>query len=155
MKALTVCQPYAALIADGSKFVENRVWSPRKKPAEIAIHAGLSKKWLRTWNGTMPDRMTYGAIIAIANVDRIVHVGRMRSMRMEEGKTDAHIGRVLGIPEDEVKRILGHEHAEGPWGYVLSNVRVLKKPVPCKGARQLWDVPIKQRMEIRRIMEGR
>lgn len=39
MKALTISQPYASLIARGEKFVENRRWpTPYRGP--LAIHAG-------------------------------------------------------------------------------------------------------------------
>lgn len=45
MKALTVCQPYASLIARGKKRVENRTWSTSYR-GHLYIHAGKSRKWL-------------------------------------------------------------------------------------------------------------
>jgi hypothetical protein len=43
MKALTVKQPWASLIALGLKRVENRTWAPNLEPGdEFLIHAGAS-----------------------------------------------------------------------------------------------------------------
>lgn len=35
----------------------------------------------------------------------------------------------------------GHRHIEGPICWILENVRVLKSPIPWKGAQGLWEVP--------------
>ncbi len=43
IKALTVKQPYAQLIVDGIKDVENRTW-PTIRRGKILIHAGMSKE---------------------------------------------------------------------------------------------------------------
>jgi len=146
MKALTVCQPYATLIASGEKWVENRVWRPAEIPGLIAIHAGKSRKWLAGGTG---DGLPFGAIVALARVDRIVHVGRLREM-LDGGATAAHVAKVLSLSVDDVKKIAAHEHASGPWGWLLTDVRPLGRPVPVRGGRMLWDVPTAVRMAIRR-----
>lgn len=46
MKALTISQPYASLIANGEKWVENRVWQTSYR-GELAIHAGLGLQYLK------------------------------------------------------------------------------------------------------------
>lgn len=35
--------------------------------------------------------------------------------------------------------LLGHEHAEGPWCWILTDVRALRSVCPCRGAQGLWD----------------
>jgi hypothetical protein len=45
VKALTICQPYAELIARGQKRVENREW-PTRYRGPLLIHAGKSREWL-------------------------------------------------------------------------------------------------------------
>lgn len=45
MKALTICQPYAELIARGDKPIENRTW-PTHYRGPLLIHAGKSRAWL-------------------------------------------------------------------------------------------------------------
>jgi len=61
MKAITIQQPWAELIACGVKTVENRSW-PTKHRGRIAIHAGMSRK-----HG-YDDQLVYGAVIAIADL---------------------------------------------------------------------------------------
>jgi len=45
MKALTISQPFASLIASGSKFVENRTW-PTSYRGPLAIHAGKGTQYM-------------------------------------------------------------------------------------------------------------
>jgi hypothetical protein len=35
--------------------------------------------------------------------------------------------------------VLDHPHTEGPWCWVLRDVRKLDEPVPCSGKQGLWD----------------
>ncbi len=58
MNALTVCQPYAHLIAVGVKPIENRTW-PTSYRGELAIHAGLSREWLDAGD-ELPPRSEWG-----------------------------------------------------------------------------------------------
>ena len=51
MRALSICQPWAELIARGVKRVENRSWriSEKRRLAyrgRMLVHAGKSKDWL-------------------------------------------------------------------------------------------------------------
>ena len=69
MKAITVCQPYASLIVGWKgidpadvKRVENRTWSTAYRGL-LLIHAGVSTKWLGTWDGPEPAKMPMGVIL--------------------------------------------------------------------------------------------
>lgn len=44
MKALTLHQPWATLVAEGSKTIETRSWSTKYR-GPLAIHAGKSTEW--------------------------------------------------------------------------------------------------------------
>lgn len=77
MKAITICQPWAWAIAAGHKIIENRPrqWHHR---GPIAIHAGLSTKWmregcafLRAKGITLPERFEFGAVIAVARLSGV------------------------------------------------------------------------------------
>lgn len=69
MKALTVCQPYAAALM-GPKRIENRerLWNFR---GQLLIHAGKSTRFmdslnaaeLATWPGYDPGKLRFGYII--------------------------------------------------------------------------------------------
>lgn len=45
MKALTISQPYASLIANGEKWIENRRWETLYR-GKLAIHAGKGTQYL-------------------------------------------------------------------------------------------------------------
>ncbi len=45
IKALTISQPYASLIASGEKWIENRTW-PTAHRGKLAIHAGVGTQYL-------------------------------------------------------------------------------------------------------------
>ncbi|MGH9649939.1 MAG: hypothetical protein ACRD3I_05655, partial [Terriglobales bacterium] len=79
MKALTMWQPWASLIAAGLKDVENRPWAPPGKyiGQRIALHAGLkyeAVQWAALLENASKDakrvcaeaKLVKGAIIATA-----------------------------------------------------------------------------------------
>lgn len=63
MKALTLRQPFANMIARGEKTIETRTWSTKYR-GRLAIHAARSKK---RYLGLHPEP-PYGAIVAVVTV---------------------------------------------------------------------------------------
>jgi hypothetical protein len=132
MKALTICQPYAELIARGDKRVENRRW-PTGYRGLLAIHAGKSREWLDLNDAEDADEsceiplreMSFGAVVAVARL-----VDCLDKRRIDRGFHDRNY-----------PWLRGHEHTEGPWCWVLDDVRRLQTPVPYRGAQGLFDVP--------------
>ena len=137
MKAITIIQPYAHLIATGVKRVENRSW-PTSYRGPIAIHAGKAKSY-----GGEPVEdiaqsydidqavLVYGAVIATANlIDcvRLIDPAPLRRTRL--------------TPPDWAKKkypwLADHEHTEGPVCWVLDNVQRID-PVFVNGAQGLWE----------------
>lgn len=120
MMALTVCQPYAELIARGIKTVENRTW-PTRYRGQLAIHAGKSQQWRE------PDleaefklpAMEFGAVIAVA---RLTDVVSYTDIPFEHGA------------------LVWDRFASGPWCWVLKDVVRLEAPVPERGRPRLWPV---------------
>jgi hypothetical protein len=125
MKALTISQPYASLIANGEKWVENRCWGTHYR-GPLAIHAGKGTQYLtRQQLATYPS----GCIIAVAELVACINIARGRRFdRMTEISP--------GITIDDV---LKHEHTEGPWCWVLSDINQLCEPIRCNGIQGLWD----------------
>src|SRR5690348_4912650 len=111
--ALTVCQPYAEFIAQGVKPMENRTW-PTRYRGDLLIHAGKSRAWL------MPEddesSLVFGAIVAIVDLYDCVRL------------------------EDLPRELRFHDHANGPWCWLVRNVRRIA-PVPARGAQGLWAFP--------------
>jgi len=68
MKALTIHQPYAELIASGEKRVENRTWATRHR-GHLAIHAGSSRVSLNILDVPFDvEDVPFGAVVAVVNV---------------------------------------------------------------------------------------
>jgi hypothetical protein len=127
MKALTICQPYAALIVRGEKRVENREW-PTSYRGPLAIHAGKSREWLDpddevAFRG-VGDPLVYGAIVGIARLVDVVHIERI-----ERGDYDSFY-----------PWLREHPHTNGTWCWVLEAVRRFPA-VAWRGSQGLWDLP--------------
>jgi hypothetical protein len=121
VKALTICQPYAELIARGDKPIENRTWDTNYR-GWLLIHAGKSREWLDDGDEAAYPGMTFGAVVAVARMVACLHINRPEQW-----------------PEEWL-HLRDHEHANGPWCWLLKDVRRLPSPVPYRGAQGLWAV---------------
>jgi hypothetical protein len=136
MKALTICQPYAHLIAlpdddYRAKRVENRTW-PTNLRGEILIHAGKNRNYLNLSGYDIPEaQMAFGAIIAVANLVDCVELDMFAN----------GINRVPQIAHRRWPWLAAHQHTEGPFCFVLTQVRALPTPIPFKGAQGFFNVP--------------
>jgi activating signal cointegrator 1 len=120
--ALTISQPYASLIASGEKWIENRRWETKYR-GPLAIHAGKGTQYLdrKQLTGYPTGVVAVASMVAcfrIADLDRL-------------GDQLATVGLT-------VEAVRQHEHAEGPWCWLLRDVRRLRVPCPCSGAQGLW-----------------
>jgi hypothetical protein len=124
MKALTVCQPYAEMLARGPdvKPVENRSW-PTRYRGLLAIHAGKSQSWLADGDADQYPGMAFGAFVAVGRL-----IGSPEYERLSDWKA-------------EWMAIRSHPETGGPFCWILVEMRRLAQPVPCRGAQGLWDVP--------------
>ncbi len=133
MKALTVCQPYAELIARGDKPIENRTW-PTSYRGPLAIHAGKSKAWLgdddeeAALYGVDVRALPFGAVVALADL--------VACLPLRYPLDDAYLAEGANWP-DRWKALAEHVHANGPWCWILENVRRVG-PWPARGAQGLW-----------------
>lgn len=119
MRALTVCQPFAHLIALGRKRVENRTWFTNYR-SPIAIHAGKSRAWLDSYPERF-DGMAFGAIVALCNLVSCVPMNE-----------DRH------VTDPNYQWLKTDEHAFGPWCWVLDDVYRFLTPFRCQGHQGLW-----------------
>lgn len=131
IRAITISQPYASLIASGEKWVENRIW-PTNFRGPIAIHAGKGTQYLSRREQREQGYPT-GAVVAIAElVTCIPYLPGHSSWMRSHG---SHTLQRLGISVDD---FLAHPHTEGPWCWILRRVCKLVHPYPCRGAQGLW-----------------
>jgi hypothetical protein len=128
MKALTIIQPYAELIAKGSKLVENREWFTPYR-GQIAIHAGMGKRYdgysvdemCQNYGVPMSD-IVFGAVIAKAKIVACLHIDAINK---------------LG-PEHDFGWVKDHSHTHGTYCWILDEIKRIE-PIYIKGALGLWE----------------
>ncbi len=126
LRALTIRQPYAGLIAIGEKTVENRSAMTSLR-GEVAIHAGKATEveeleWqLRM--GVVGPFTVLGAVLAVADL-----VG----CHTADQTSQIPCCRPYGL------RIYNDRPAVH---LQLANVRQLSRPVECRGQLGFWKVP--------------
>lgn len=145
MKTLTICQPWASLIAIGAKKIETRSWYTSYRGL-LAIHAGRSrqfddimfrepfysalKPFLTPSGGIL---LPYGEVIAVC---RLVNC-------LEIGFTYIRYGRVYVELSDgsqiEGDALAFGDFTPGRYAWILEDVRMLPEPVLAKGRPGLWD----------------
>lgn len=136
MRALTICQPYAELIARGIKRVENRTWEMLYR-GPLLIHAGKSRKFLSGDNYGIPlEEMAWGAVVAAVDVVACKHISQIEAERRK-----THATRRGDDFPSHLEFLLRHEHVEGPFCIVFGNIRRLASPIPFKGAQGIFNVP--------------
>lgn len=142
MKALSLTQPWATLIAIGAKRYETRSWKTSFR-GTIAIAA--SKRYpidAFRFSRDYPARQTLGnvaipigCIVAIADISQIYPTGSLFS--------------TTSLPDAAEHEEEFGNYAPGRFAWKLDNVRKLRVPVLCKGALSLWEVPSDVEAEVR------
>ena len=75
----------------------------------------------------------------------------------DEEKKQMVRGAIIGVVDvvDCVEKHKSKWFQKGFIGFVLENPRPLKKPIPCKGALNFWNVPPEIEREIKRQLKGK
>ena len=136
MKALSLLQPYATLIAVGAKKIETRSWSTKYR-GPLAIHSskGFSKLLKELCNkepfktvlskfGFNADNLPLGKIVATCNLVNCINM------------TPEFIGRVKSAKGYEIDFGV---YEVGRYAWILENVQPLAEPIPAKGKLSLWE----------------
>lgn len=158
MRALTLTQPWATLVAQGAKRIETRSWTTDYR-GPLAIHAakGLGPvegiSGLDTLCAASPfydalwpiigveehlydvQRLPRGAIVAVAE---LVDCRCTGDDVREYGAHLPEYDQIWMLTDQE--RAFG-DYSPGRYAWLLADVRRLPTPVPCRGALGLWDVP--------------
>lgn len=157
MKALTIYQPWASLIACGAKKYETRSWKTNYR-GKIAIHAGArpvlpylhreaeKKTRLKMIEAVgNPVLLPVGGIIATAELVECweIHGTRGRGASSKEVYIDKY------DPENDVTIIDGDEllfgdFTPGRYAWEFANVKMLPEPIAARGAQRLWEWEVSQ-----------
>lgn len=131
MKALSLKQPWAWLVANGHKPIENRTWNTKVR-GEILIHASLrytDQDWAE----------------AVAMVKR--HAPQLlHQLRLARDREALRLGGIVGrafltnvfLPEPTVQ--LGTWRIPHQYGFILEHAEPLPF-APCPGALGFWECP--------------
>ncbi|MFZ1430582.1 MAG: ASCH domain-containing protein [Geminicoccaceae bacterium] len=138
MKALTIHQPWASLIAHGWKSVEFRSWpAPNRMIGQrIVIHAGKHPAKRGVQELLAADDAGLIASIGPSSPDRLATVrgfleaaaDRGYAMRLSCGLGTAMLGNMLE------PSTCAHN-----WGWPLLQVERWDEPVPARGAQGFWE----------------
>lgn len=153
MKAITLHQPWATLMAIGAKRIETRSWSTQHR-GPLAIHAAKAlpayakracydlppSMWqalgwpvVGAWTDVEAGirQLPVGAIVAT-----VVLVGCVRTIDVF-----CHPPRVFfgeGTVPGEFERELGN-YEPGRFAWVTTNLKSIDPPIPASGAQGLWE----------------
>ena len=128
MKAITLTQPWASLVALGYKRVETRSW-PTRYRGPLAIHAAKGfPAWARQFAeeeraiGRLPARIPLGATICTVE---LVDCRPTQEVALEISGLERHLG----------------DYAPGRWAWLFdpASLQVLEEPIAAGGALGLWD----------------
>lgn len=142
IRALTISQPWASLIACGEKWIENRGWAVHSSYyGPIAIHAGKGLQYL-----TRKEIVNYqtSAIIATARLATCIPLQEIQhtAARWPDVKVDCVVSgkvsaeRVASLPLT-YGQLAAHRFAEGPFCWVLQDIQAIE-PIPYRGAQGFW-----------------
>ena len=136
MKAITIWEPHATLVAERIKINETRLWAPPRSliGQRLAIHAGKSRESMKQLNDAISrgdrewqpifeallglygaewqDAMSYGKVVAVATL--------------------SSVERTTSIEPDPFG-----DYSPGRYAWVLSSIIPLG--VEAKGAQGIWD----------------
>ncbi|MDP4158206.1 MAG: ASCH domain-containing protein [Bacillota bacterium] len=133
MKAISLLQPWASLIAIGAKKIETRSWATKYR-GPLAIHASKGfPKLLRELCNTQP----FKAILSKAGFD---------SDKLPLGKIIATCNLVdcIKMTPEFIQTVKSPEldfgvYAVGRYAWILEDVKQLEKQIPAKGALSIWN----------------
>lgn len=165
MKAFTVKQPYADLLAIGAKHYETRS-KPTKYRGPVAIHAGVAKGSLKDygpkdgiytfrafqreyaqWAWLRRDgERNFAANVITAMYGTTEGMSYANASYFEFGAIIAYADIVGCYLVEEIKNLTDKERLFGNWtpgryAWEIAHVLRLSTPIPCKGQLGLWNVP--------------
>ena len=138
MKALTLTQPWATLVAIGAKRFETRDWSTGYR-GPLLIHA--AKNWkhedrllchqspfqecLRDAGIEHTSQLPFGSVVATAMLVLVVSVDLK------------HFRQIFDDEAAEHEYAFGN-YSSGRFAWRLERVQPLQTPIPCRGMLGLW-----------------
>ena len=149
MYAITLHQPWASLIALGTKTVETRSWPAPARLVDqtIAVHAGkrvvrrpgvsiereLRARLGEDWRSTVPT----GAVLATATltgIARVAYVDPLTGYAVHD--SHAEVGRAVNLGQTRIDP--WGDFSPGRWLWFLDEVEPLLEPMATLGHQLFW-----------------
>lgn len=143
IKALTLTQPWATLVAVGAKRIETRSWSTNYR-GPLAIHAAkLYPIWARDLASTEPIYSKLRSACPI--LPTTGEPPALPGLSLPVGCVVA-IAQLIDCFEmtEEWIRLVGEQerafgrYAPGRFAWILAGIEQLQKPIPARGSLGLW-----------------
>ncbi len=128
MKALSLTQPYAELIKNGTKTIETRSWKTDYRGL-IYIHASSTRISKESRNNAELMKYVAGAELDYGKI--ICSCDLIDCIKM----TDDYIKEIKKDSGEYVSGIF----SRGRYAWVFENIKVLKDPIEIKGHLGLWN----------------
>jgi hypothetical protein len=142
MKALTLTQPWATLVALGAKRIETRSWNTSYR-GTLAIHAAKGfPKWAKETCeepefakelGT--DKLPTGVVVATCRLISCIPTRDLQTNRVIEVD---YLAGCADFVMTDLERTFG-DYSPGRWAWLLADVKPLPEPILVTGALGLWE----------------
>lgn len=162
MKALTLLQPWATLVAIGAKKIETRSWSTSYR-GPLAIHAskGFPKdaqhlcfqEPFRSHLGEYVNlgepyfgnhKFSLGCVVATCELINVVQIDNdaqwvnpIKQSPVFKRPIDLAYKRIP--PRERSAEFVFGDYTPGRYAWILANVQSLPNPIPAKGRLGLWE----------------
>lgn len=125
MKVLSIKEPYATLIKNKIKFIETRSWKTQYR-GDLIIHSckGVYPVKEKIKHLISEQDLKYGQLLCVVTLEDCIYIDEKFAER---------------IKKEDYNNYLCGDYSVGRYAWVLSNVRVLKKPVEISGQLSLWN----------------
>lgn len=143
MKAISLWQPHAQLIAIGEKHYETRTWTTKYR-GPIAIHAGKNKDALKS----MALDLAAGRVPADSFIAVLGEVIRRHGLTVNDFPTGAivAVGELTAIYDagllyPKLTGAVRHfgDFSAGRYAWRIENVKLIA-PIPMRGQQGLWNL---------------
>ena len=159
MKAITIKQPWASLIVEGMKDIENRTWQTKFR-GRVLVHAALKPHYdiVNINNQVIYNYLKEKELLFKDDIDAFCAVGAIigsveivdcvinhSSVWVEQSNT---VSRVFYDPEIHISKDWLFDFngnlvfkKDVIYNWVLANPIKFPEPIPCKGKLSFWDYP--------------
>ena len=140
MKALTLWQPWASLVALGEKRIETRCWSTAYR-GPLAIHAAAripSFCGLSRLNTSFRMEVAEVLGVRLTSVDAEIRKLPISAVLCVVNLVEIEETRCTREYACEREKIFGN-YEDGRYAWFLEMVEKFTEPIPAKGNRMLWN----------------